>query len=242
MKTTSTNPVLTLLALDSATTGCAVCVWQDGRVLAVERETMARGQAQELMPMVDRVLAAAGVSPSDLSAVAVTRGPGAFTGLRIALAAARGFALALAVPCVGVTTLEVVAHGVPASMRDGRTLLVCVESKREDLYVQVFSPALEPLSEPLACDDAALVGLFETGERVLLVGDAAARAVEILRRAGMDAVLSDASPLPDPAIIAELAAVLLNRGQSPGDFAAPEPLYLRPPDAKLPKAEGRLRG
>lgn len=242
MKTTSINPVLTLLALDSATTGCAVCVWRDGRVLAVEREVMARGQAQELMPMVDRVLAAAGVSPSDLSAVAVTRGPGAFTGLRIALAAARGFALALAVPCVGVTTLEAVAHGVPAGERDGRTLLVCVESKREDLYVQVFSPALEALSEPLACDDAALVGLFEAGERILLAGDAAGRAAEILRRAGMDAVLSDASPLPDPAIIAELAAVLLSRGQSLDDFAAPEPLYLRPPDAKLPKAEGRLRG
>ena len=255
MKTTSTNPPLTLLALDTATTGCAACVWQDGQILAAESESMARGQAQELMGMVDRVLAAARVEPCALTAVAVTRGPGAFTGLRIGLAAARGFALALGVPCVGVTTVEALAHGVPVDERVGRIIVACVESKRDDIYVQLFSSALQPISEPLACDAAALIALIQLGaqagmraDRYVLVGDAAERALEWVQGAGMDAVLSAAPPLPNPAIIAERAALQLRRGISgdassaPSALNAPEPLYLRPPDAKLPKAEGRLRG
>jgi tRNA threonylcarbamoyladenosine biosynthesis protein TsaB len=242
---------LTLLALDTATTGCAACVWQDGQILAAEGESMARGQAQELMGMVDRVLAAAGVEPCALTAVAVTRGPGAFTGLRIGLAAARGFALALGVPCVGVTTVEALAHGVPVDERVGRIIVACVESKRDDIYVQLFSSALEPLSEPLACDAAALIAVMQAGVLVgsyVLVGDAAERALEWVRGVGMDAVLSAAPPLPNPAIIAERAALQLRRGilgdasSAPSALSAPEPLYLRPPDAKLPKAEGRLRG
>ena len=234
----------TLLALDTATTGCSVCVWRDGpgvggEVLAREAQEMARGQAQELMVMVDRVLNAAGIAPAALDAVAVTRGPGAFTGLRIALAAARGFAVALGVPCVGVTTLEAVAHNVALEEREERQVLACIESKRDDIYVQLFSSTLEPLSEPLACDATALQGLFEAGERIVVVGDAAARAFDMLAGADLDAVLSAAPPLPDPAVIATLAAARLGDARvQPG---APSPLYLRPPDAKLPKAEGRMR-
>jgi tRNA threonylcarbamoyladenosine biosynthesis protein TsaB len=207
--------------------------------LAVESESMARGQAQELMGQVDRVLIAAGVEPQDLDAVAVTRGPGAFTGLRIALAAAKGFALALGIPCIGVTTLEVVAAGVPEAERKGtaeRLVLACVESKRDDIFVQIFSSDVQPLSDPLACNAAELKGLFATGERIVLVGDAAERALAMLHGAEVDAVLSTAQALPDPAIIATLAAPRLCE-----THAMPEPLYIRPPDAVLPKAEGRLR-
>ena len=225
---------ITLLALDSATSGCAVCVWQDGKVLAGEAQIMARGQAEELMVMVDRVLDAAAIEPTDLSAVAVTRGPGAFTGLRIALATAKGFALALGIPCVGVTTLEAIAQAVPDDERAGTTVLACVESKRADIYAQLFSATLAPLSEPSACDAAALVALVQARGRVVLVGDAAQRALEMLQ--GQDAVLSRAAPLPDAARIADIAAARL-----PDTQEMPQPLYLRPPDAKLPKAEGRMR-
>lgn len=229
----------TLLALDSATSGCSACIWRDGHVLAVESQSMARGQAQELMVQVDRVLVGAKVLPEDLDAVAVTRGPGAFTGLRIALSAAKGFALALGIPCIGVTTLEAVAAGVAENERKGtheRLVLACVESKREDIFVQIFSSALQPLSEPLACNEASLKGLFASGERIVLVGDAAERALELLHGAKFDAVLSKANPLPDPAIIAALAAARIDE-----THAMPEPLYIRPPDAVLPKSEGRLR-
>lgn len=232
----------TLLAIDTATSGCSVCVWRanqgEGQVLAQESLAMARGQAQELMVMVDRVLVQAGVEPADLSAVAVTRGPGAFTGLRIALATAKGFALAVGVPCVGVTTLEAIAAAVPSEERAGTFVLTCVESKREDLYVQLFDADLAPLSEPMACNAQALQDLVGTGigsgAPLVLVGDAAQRAHDMLQSS--DATLSDANPLPNPAHIARIAAARL--GDNP---PMPQPLYLRPPDAKLPKNQGRLR-
>ncbi|MBF0251010.1 MAG: tRNA (adenosine(37)-N6)-threonylcarbamoyltransferase complex dimerization subunit type 1 TsaB, partial [Alphaproteobacteria bacterium] len=167
---------LTLLALDSATTGCSVCVWRGGDILAHDMREMARGQAEVLLPMTAQALIEADVAPEDIDAVAVTRGPGAFTGLRIALSAARAFALARAIPCIGVTTLEAVARAVPDAERDERVILAAVESKRDDIYAQLFSPAGDELSEPLAADGAALAGLFSWNERVLIVGDAAGRA------------------------------------------------------------------
>ena len=225
---------VTMLAIDSATTGCSVCIWRDGKVLGAAAKVMARGQAQELMPMVDQALASAKVEPTDINVVAVTRGPGAFTGLRIGLATARGFALALDVPCVGVTTLEAVAAAVKDA--DDRAVLVCVESKREDMYVQLFTNDLAPVTEPLACNADALKALFEAGARVMLAGDAAERALEMLSSADIDATLSTADPLPDAAVVAEIAAPRVH-----DVVGSPEPLYLRPPDAKLPKAQGRMR-
>lgn len=231
-----TQKAPTLLALDTATTGCSVCVWQGGRVLAAQAREMARGQAEALVPMVQDVLAAAGVAPGQLDGVAVTRGPGAFTGLRIALSAARAYAMALGVPCIGVTTLEAVAAAVPEDEREDRKILACVESKREDIYVQLFDADLSPLTEPLAAGAEALAGLFGAGEAVVLVGDAKARAAEMLANADVSVAISAAPDLPDPAHVATIAAARLHDAHTP-----PEPLYLRPPDAKLPKAQGRLR-
>lgn len=232
----------TILAMDTATTGCAVCVWRDGRVLAAQSTPMARGQAEHLMPMVDAVLREAGVAPADLDAVAVTRGPGAFTGLRIALAAARGFALALGIPCVGVTTLEAIAWGVAEDERQAkggvaRTVLACVESKREDIYVQAFTADLNPVTTPMAAGPDALRDLFPAGADVVLVGDAAGTAQEWLSNGDVAVCSSTAPALPQPAIVAARAVVQLVNGA----VTPPEPLYLRPPDAKLPKAQGRMR-
>lgn len=224
-----------VLALDCATSGCSVCVWQDGKVLAVQRLEMSRGQAEVLMGMVDETLRAAGLKAKDINAIAVTHGPGAFTGLRIGLSAARGLALALNIPCVGVTTLEVLAHAIPTSQREGRTIVACVESKRADIYVQVFGPDLSPKCEPQAVAGPALQALLDGEEAVVLVGDAAERAQDMLAESSLTVHLSTGEPLPDPVILASLAVGRVDGAETP------EPLYLRPPDAKLPKAQGRAR-
>jgi len=218
-------------------------VGRDGEVLAHDAREMSRGQSEALLPMAVAALKSAGLGAADLSAIAVTRGPGAFTGMRIGLAAARGLALALGIPCIGVTTLEAVAHGVQADERPANeganlTILAAVESKRADIYVQLFDCDLAPLGEPLAADGPAMAALLNKGVNVLAVGDAAERAKDMLAEHDVVVHLSAASALPDTRIVAEIAA---RRFASHAGAVAPEPLYLRPPDAKLPKNAGRAR-
>jgi tRNA threonylcarbamoyladenosine biosynthesis protein TsaB len=103
-----------ILAVDTALNACSVAILRSGEVVLSRVEPMAKGQAERLAPMAQEVLAEAGIAPSALDRIAVTRGPGAFTGLRIGLAFARGLAVALDRPCVGISTLEVLAHAASA--------------------------------------------------------------------------------------------------------------------------------
>lgn len=233
MLSKTSGPII--LALDSATSGCSVCVSRGAVVLAKIVKEMSRGQAEVLIPMAEQVLREAKISPQDLEAIAITNGPGAFTGLRIGLAAARGLALALDIPCVGITTLEVLAVATLPKERKDRTILACVESKRADIYVQMFDENLKPLSAPLALDGPALQNFCKDTPGLVLVGDGAVRAQDMLDGCGLEILMSSAAALPDPVLIAALAQDRI------ADATTPAPLYLRPPDAKLPKAQGRAR-
>lgn len=226
-----------LLAFDTATTGCSAAFLADGRIVARRAAAMARGQSETLMPMIEEVMAEAGAVYADLDALAVTVGPGAFTGLRIGLATARGLALALNIPCAGVTTLEAVAAAVPEAARRGRRLLVALDSKRDDLYVQMFGPSLAPLGPPAALMPAGLAGLADGEGPLLVAGDAVARAVAALADQGIAAEVADSPGVPDAAQVARIAA---GRPLPPAG-TPPAPVYLRPPDAVAAKNGGRLR-
>ena len=104
----------------------------DGRVL-LRCDAMDKGQAERLLPLLEEVLAEGGVGWSDLTALAVGTGPGNFTGVRISVAAARGLALGLGIPAIGVTRLEALAHGLP------RPLTVVEDARRGEVYVQTFT-------------------------------------------------------------------------------------------------------
>ena len=136
---------MNILALDTATSSCSAALWKDGGVRSRRLRTMAHGQSEVLMGMVREVLAEAACGFSELNLLAVTTGPGSFTGLRVGLAAARGLALACGLPCLGVTTLETVAHQVNEGERAGKTLLVVLESKRDDVYAQAFGAGLDDI-------------------------------------------------------------------------------------------------
>jgi tRNA threonylcarbamoyladenosine biosynthesis protein TsaB len=123
--------ILPILAFDTSAAHCAAAVLLQDRLI-LRDEAMAKGQAERLMPMLEELLAEAGIGWGDLRALAVGTGPGNFTGVRIAVAAARGLALGLGVPAVGVTRLEALAHGLP------RPLRVIDDARRGEVYVQDF--------------------------------------------------------------------------------------------------------
>lgn len=229
-----------ILALDTATVGCSVALWQDGEILARRAREMARGQSEALVPMIQTVLADAGVTALGVHLIAVTRGPGAFTGLRIGLSTARAMALAAGIPCLGVDTTDVVARGVDARQMTGQ-LLVALDTKRADFYVQKFSSDQKPFGPPQALPPEALVEFVSDtsdGGPLLVAGDAAGGAAQILSDAGVPVLVADGPSLPDASHLAEIAAERWQPGQV---LTPPQPLYLRPPDAKVPQNGGRLR-
>ncbi|WP_207480581.1 tRNA (adenosine(37)-N6)-threonylcarbamoyltransferase complex dimerization subunit type 1 TsaB [Arenibaculum pallidiluteum] len=216
-----------VLALDSATGACSVAVTDAGRVLARRDAVQDRGQAEILMPMVEAALAEAGIGYDGLDRLAVTVGPGTFTGLRIALAAARGLALATARPLVGITTFEALAAAVPEALRPGRTLVVAVDSRRAEPYVQAFGTGLAPLGPP-AMELPGQVVL--PGGPLLLAGDGVALLAPALE--GRDVAAVEAVRHPDAAVIARLAET------RDAPTAPPAPFYLRSPDVTLPRPPG----
>jgi tRNA threonylcarbamoyladenosine biosynthesis protein TsaB len=223
--------------MDTSTVGCSAALWRDGGIVAAHAAEMARGQSEALVPMIQDVMLEAHQAFEGLDAVAVTVGPGAFTGLRIGLAAARGMALALGLPCLGVTTLETVAHSVGEDVRSGRTVLTGLDSKRANIYVQAFASDLTPINAPAAVAIELIGELIPQGP-VIIAGDVAERIAEILENDFTNIILAPGSGIPDAAVIAEIVAA---RWQPDQESPLPEPLYLRPPDAKIPKDGGRLR-
>ena len=231
-----------ILGFDTATSACSAAVWEDGRIAARRFEPMSRGQSERLMPMVREVLSEAGADFPDLDLLAVTTGPGAFTGLRIGLAAARGMALAGDLAYFGVTTLDAVAAGVSEQEREKANMLVVLDSKRAEVYAQAFRSDLRPLSEVQALMPADLAALTANGEgdadRVLVAGDGAGQVIQALKDKGIEAVLSTAPGVPDAATVAAIAA---ERWSSDQPAEPLRPLYLRPPDAKASKNGGGIR-
>lgn len=220
-----------LLAFDTAQGAMSAAVVDGGTVLAHHFELRTRGHAEELMGMIGAVLAEAGVKPADLTALAVTIGPGTFTGLRVGLAAARGLALARALPLVGITTLEAVA--APVTCAADETIAAVFDARRDEIYLQAFDHAHLPLSEPLIVplDEAAD---HLPGTRFVVVGTGAGLLAARLADKGLVCALAQAPAQPDALIVAQLALARL-KAHGPDHFRiAPAPLYLRAPDAKLP--------
>lgn len=218
-----------ILALDAATSACSVALVEDGRVLAHRLKVMERGQAEALMPMLAEALDEAGLAVGDFDRIAATVGPGAFTGIRIGLAAARGLCLASGKPFLGLTTTRAVAGGVLADERPGMTLVAAIEAKRAELFGQLFSPDLEPLGEIFAATPLDFVAHLPDTP-LMLVGDGSIRLKDVLK--GPKVNWSLAPGHPDAVQVALGVAERASQGHAP---LPPRPLYLRAPDVTLPK-------
>lgn len=216
-----------LLAFETATEACSVALYLDGQVR--ERFELApRRHAELALPWAEALLAEAGVARAQLDAVAVGRGPGAFTGVRLAIALAQGIALALDRPVVPVSTLAVLAAGAPAD-GPGR-ILASIDARMGELYAGAFARDGETMAaldlERVLPPEAVALPVLPAGAwQGVGTGFAAADGL-LGRRLGASLERIDPTALPRAADLARLAAVAFARGQ----VLAPErvePAYLR---------------
>jgi tRNA threonylcarbamoyladenosine biosynthesis protein TsaB len=218
-----------ILAIDTALDACAAGVLDTdaGKMIAQESLPMKRGHAEALMPLIARVMKASGIGFAALDRIAVTTGPGSFTGLRVGLSAARGIALAAGKPAVGVTTLT--AYAAPVVSESGeQPVISAIDARHDHVYFQVVSGNGSALVRPQLASIEEALGASRFGAPYL-VGNAA----EILKQRWPAQALApfkvDAQPAPDIAWVGWLGAAV-----SP-DTAPARPYYLRAPDAKPQK-------
>lgn len=197
-----------VLALDTAGADCSAALFSssEGRVLSCVTETLGKGHAERLMDILDRALAEAGLELSAVERIAVTVGPGSFTGIRVGVAAARGLGLALGVEVRGISTLSVLAE----EARKAGDFVVAIDARRDEVYFQHFPHG-----------EALLLSVSEARERVKgLDVDVIGSARPLL----VDDAVSEGPDRYPAGIIAQLAVS--------GDNLPPKPLYLRGADAK----------
>jgi tRNA threonylcarbamoyladenosine biosynthesis protein TsaB len=216
------------LAFDCAGSGAAVAVIVAGQVAARRIDAAPTGQAERLMLMIETVCAEARMRLSDLDLIAVTVGPGSFTGIRIGLAAARGLALATGVPAIGVTNFAAIAGAVAS---DRRPLAVALDSRRDEVFVQCFRAEGE-VENPVMLPPEDAARTLPRGA-LWLAGDAAGQLAPFL---ASEARIVPGTERPDPGVIGRLAAAGWRPGEHP---PPPRPLYLRAPDTTLPKSAER---
>lgn len=215
-----------LLAIDTALAACSAAIFDsENGVIASESLPMTRGHAEALIPLIERVVATAGVEFDDLDRIAVTVGPGSFTGLRVGVSAARGIALAAGKTAVGVTTLHAFAAPWADGLRD-EGVLACIDATHERVYFQAFDAA---------CNAAAAARIVPIGE---VAGTVSQSHVRIVGNAGhtiysvwpldRPAPVITQTDAPDIAWVARLGA----RNELAHEF--PKPFYLHAPSARPP--------
>lgn len=223
---------MTLLAIDTSANLCAVCVWKDNAAIVSITQDIGTGHAELLMGMIDEALAQAGKNYADLTRIGVVIGPGSFTGVRVGVSTARGLALALNIPAVGITTLEGLAREAQ-SRHPGCSVLAVIDARRDQFYSALYDASTSLIAEPAVLDAEGTAA--RTGDAELVLTGSGSAAISAL--------------LPNREILAESATASVETyarlaAAMPAGVEKPKPLYLRGADAKpqasfvLPSRDG----
>jgi tRNA threonylcarbamoyladenosine biosynthesis protein TsaB len=222
-----------ILAIETATWLASVAV-ADGERIVAERNQLTQGRhAAVLLPAVREVLASAGLAVRDLDLIAVSVGPGSFTGLRVGLSVAKGLSYASGVPVIGIPTLEALAHAAPA---ESSTVVAVLDARKGELYAAGFrrdGRFLTAVLEEQLVDAATL--LEKLPRPCAVIGDATETYGAWFReRLGAEVtILPFPEWAPQARIVAQLAAARATQSEGPPD----EPRYLRPPEAQVHRTQ-----
>src|SRR5215475_16198928 len=221
-----------VLAIDTALEACSAAVLDTGGgITASESLAIMRGHAEALMPLIARVMNGAGIEFAQLDRIAVTTGPGSFTGLRVGISAARGIALAAGKPAVGLSTLA--AFAAPLIAEDDSTHVVAaIDARHDQVYLQVFGIGGRTLVSPRIATlrEAARAAITAPAR---IVGSAANQVAAAWPRGAEPPLSIEHLSAPDIGWVARLGAAAAE------GYGPPKPLYLRPPDAQ-PQEAARL--
>jgi tRNA threonylcarbamoyl adenosine modification protein YeaZ len=225
--------MLRVLAIDTALGACSACIAQDGDAvpLASESILMDRGHAEALLPLIDRLVSQVDGGFESLDRVAVTIGPGSYTGLRVGIAAARGIGLAAGIPVVGVSTLSALLAPLMVNERRG-LFTAAIDAKHGHIYIQAVAPGGRIIIQPSLMGYRDAIRVLGSGP-IFVTGSAAATLAVEARTQGIETIIGDVSPAPDIGWVARLGAI------ADPNQALPKPLYLRDPDAK-PQDKARI--
>ncbi len=224
---------MTILGIDSSAVSAGCAIVRDGRVLSEGFVNSGLTHSQTLMPLIDHTLKSAGVELGELDCIAVSHGPGSFTGVRIGIATVKGLAFAGSIPCVGVSTLAAIARG--AACADG-VLCAVMDARRNQVYNALFRCEGGKV-ERLCADRAIAIEELETelaamGEKIWLCGDGAALCMDKMKNSSACVAM-----VPEPVRWQRGSGVCLAaEGQPTVEPAALVPVYLR-----LPQAERELK-
>jgi tRNA threonylcarbamoyladenosine biosynthesis protein TsaB len=212
-----------VLGIETSSRRGSVALWEDGRTVTSRAHEQPHAHAEQMLPLVNAVLAEAGYSRGSLDRIAAGIGPGSFTGLRVGIALAQGIALGLGRPLAGVPSLRSMARAVPAAISGARCAVV--DARRGEVFFALYAPEGSELGRAAAVPrESALTRIAEiaSGAEIVLVGEAAAEL------GGRTIFRSEESDLPHARWTAEIGAEV--------DIAAAPatPLYVREPDAIKP--------
>jgi tRNA threonylcarbamoyladenosine biosynthesis protein TsaB len=215
-----------VLALETATETLAATVRTPNGAMAAEIRRVGLHHAEFLVPIVMRVLEAAGIRPSDLDLIVYSAGPGSFTGLRIGIAAAKGMAMGSGCDIVGVPTLDVMAHGATAC---GAAVIPVVDAKKRRVYCAVYRDGSRQ-TDYLDIEPDAVLGLVGPSEPAVVTGPDASLV--------LDAATDSGRFTRDPREVSAYSLDLLQLGVDRhaacgGDAADAGPIYVRRSDAQI---------
>ena len=171
-----------ILSIETSTSICSVAIHEQGELLALAEIKEPGAHAEKLLLLVDELFEKSGLSFGDLDAVAVSQGPGSYTGLRIGVSTAKGIAYALEIPLIGINTLQAMAAS--QSVAPGDYVVAVLDARRKEVYTQTFGDSLQELSpiEAVVLEEGVFGSILEKG-RVYFVGDGVEKVKEEVKSA-----------------------------------------------------------